>query len=192
MLARLAVETRCHHVQIDELLLWPLSTPTRGAYRHFIARLYGFEAPLATSLRPHAGLGDPLAGPRVRASWLAADLLQLGLTAVESQMLRVRHDVPRFSSPADALGWLYVSERLTLRGGLVRTRLVATIPEVIDTAGQYLATVHECGQPGWRELGALLDHAAHRDGVADRIVAAAHAAFASQRAWLEATAWDGF
>ncbi len=192
MLARLQAETIAHHAPIESLLFDPLERPCLSSYRHFLARMYGFDAPLGTRLLSTPGLPADLVIPRIRSSWIAADLLALDLTRVEARMLVMRHDVPAFDTGAEALGWLYAWERLVLRHDLIRARLKAMMPSVLDVAGQYLASTAYGTRHAWVELGALIDRAAYCENVAGRIVQAAQAAFVSQRQWLEATAWDGF
>src|SRR5665647_1848703 len=50
MLSRLTNETKDQHIGIDEGLLASFSSPSIGSYRHFLARMYGFSAPVGTAL----------------------------------------------------------------------------------------------------------------------------------------------
>lgn len=192
MLARLTLETQAHHAAIDDALLGPLTTPTRASYRHFLARMYGFEAPVGCALASTPGLDAAFVVPRIRAGWLATDLMALGLTPTESAMLRMRHPIPPLHDRAEALGWLYVIERTTLRHELIRRKVSVHAPDVLAIAGTYLHAYRSCAQQAWNELGGMLDRTATTVILADRIAQAAHAAFESQRAWLEASDWDGF
>jgi heme oxygenase len=192
MLSRLTNETKQHHISVDEGLLVSFSTPTVGAYRHFLARMYGFSAPLGTALLATPGLDAELLVARVRTGWLASDLLGLGLTRSESAMLQRRLDVPKFASAAEALGWLYVSERITLRHELIRNRMRATVPDAFESACDYLMSTSGRAHQQWNELGRHLDRAAINEEVANRILVGAHAAFAVQQAWIDATVYDGF
>ncbi|MDB4963348.1 MAG: putative Heme oxygenase [Myxococcales bacterium] len=192
MLARLTLETKRHHAPIEELLLDAIASPSVSSYRHLLARLYGFDAPLASRLLSTTGLDASFLVPRIRAAWIASDLLGLGLSRAEGAMLLRRHEIPAFSSGAQALGWLYVSERVTLRHDLIRAKIRSAIPEVLETAGDYLGSTQHRAQHGWAGLGAALDRAAYCEIAAQEIIKGAHAAFESQHAWLASTPFDGF
>ena len=192
MLARLQAETGAYHAAIDHALFSPFERPSVAVYRHFLARLFGFDAPLGTRLLATPGLPADLVVPRIRSSYIAADLLALDLTGVEAAMLRNRHDVPAFTCADEALGWLYAWERLILRHEEVRTRIETRVPGLLQHAGQYLALTTWGTRFSWHELGQMLDRAAHCELVAGRIVTGAKAGFASLQAWLDTTSWDGF
>jgi heme oxygenase len=192
MLSRLTNETKQHHIGVDEGLLVSFVAPSVGSYRHFLARMYGFSAPVGTALLATPGLDAELLVARVRTGWLASDLLGLGLTRAESTMLQRRLEVPVFSSGAEALGWLYVSERITLRHELIRNRMRTSVPDAFDTACDYLMSTSGRAHQQWNELGRHLDRAAINEEVANRILVGAHAAFAVQQAWIDATMFDGF
>lgn len=192
MLSRLTNETKEHHIGVDEGLLVSFAAPSIGAYRHFLARMYGFSAPVGTALLATVGLDAELLVSRVRTGWLASDLLGLGLTATESKMLQRRLEVPVFATGAEALGWLYVSERITLRHELIRNRMRVTAPDAFELASDYLMSTSGRAHQQWNELGRALDRAAINEEVADRILAGAHAAFAVQQDWIDATVFDGF
>ena len=192
MLARLQAETGACHAAIDHAVFAPFERPTVATYRHFLARVFGFDAPLGTRLLATPGLPADLVVPRIRSSYIAADLLALDLTGVEAAMLRNRHDIPAFATADEALGWLYAWERLILRHDDIRTRLHARIPGLLECAGKYLALTTWGTRFSWHELGQMLDRAAHNEVGAGRIVTGAKAGFASLQAWLDATPWDGF
>lgn len=187
MLARLAHETHAQHDVIDDLILTPLVAPTRARYRHYLARMYGFEAPLGCALVTTSGLEPAFVVPRVRAGWLAHDLMALGLTPAEAAVLRQRHVVPSFASGVEALGWLYVIERTTLRHDLLRRRLARALPQEIADAGAYLGCYRTRASHAWGELGALLDRTACSVAAVAAIISAARAGLASQQAWLART-----
>ena len=192
MLSRLTNETRTHHIGVDEGLLASFAKPSIGAYRHFLARMYGFAAPVGVALLATPGVDAELLVMRVRTGWIAADLLGLGLGRVESTMLQRRLNVPAFESDGEALGWLYVSERTTLRHELIRNRLHATIPEAMAIASDFLMSTSGRAHQQWNELGRALDRAAHSETVANKILDGANAAFAVQQKWIDSTVYDGF
>ncbi|MBA3457330.1 MAG: biliverdin-producing heme oxygenase [Deltaproteobacteria bacterium] len=191
MLSRLTNETKRHHVGIDEGLLSAFAIPSIGSYRHFLARMYGFSAPVGTALLAAPGLDADLLVSRVRTGWIASDLLGLGLTPVESAMLQRRLEIPELSA-AQALGWLYVSERITLRHELIRNRLHAEAPDAFRIASDYLMSTSGRAHQQWNELGRALDRAVVDHDYADQILAGASEAFAVQQEWIDATSYDGF
>jgi heme oxygenase len=188
MLARLARSTSSHHPAIDEAVMAVADEPTLASYRYLLARLYGFDAPLLASLLVTPGLDLSLVADRPRASDLANDLLALGITASEAQMLQRRHEVPRFACVAEAVGWMYASERITLCHPMIRARLRAAIPAALKVAGTYLGRTRT-PHVAWNQLGRFLDRTASCEVVAEQILEAAEVALASQRRWFEATAW---
>ena len=192
MMARLALEAGPQHRANEDALVSSLVEPSLGAYRHFLARMYGFSAPLGVALLATEGLEAELLVTRVRTGWLASDLLGLDLTRTEATMLQRRLEIPRFASAAEALGWLYVSERITLRHELLRTRLLAVIPTVFAAACDYLMSTNGRVHMQWNELGRALDRAAPSEEVAAAIVAGARAALDVQQRWIDATVYDGF
>ncbi len=187
MLTRLATETHTHHAAIDSALGATVRDPTLGGYRYLLARIYGFEAPVANALSATRGLDAEFARRRARASWLAADLIALGLTRAEHGLLARRHEVPRLDGAPEGLGWLYVLEMISLRVTPLRARLHE---KVLTVAGSYLMTARDAAT---RDLGATLDLVTHTPTIAKRIVAGAHDGFDSLRRWLASTPpWDGF
>ncbi|MDB4962748.1 MAG: bphO [Myxococcales bacterium] len=162
-----------------------------AAYRAYLTSLYGFESPFeeALALSGHVALG--FVAPRIKTGRIADDLLALGLTAADFVRLSRRQHIDRFSSAAQSLGWLYVIERLTLHHGALRDHLAATLPDELAVAGSYLAAYDGDTGDLWRELRLELEHVARSPAAADRMVAAAHEAFACQIAWLEQAEGDG-
>jgi len=192
MLSRLTLDTKPRHVAVDDALLSSFEDPTVDEYRHFLARMYGFSAPVGVALLATPGLDAELLVPRVRTGWLASDLLGLGLTRGESAMLQRRLDVPAFRTSAEGLGWLYVTERFTLRHELIRNRMRASLPEAFELACGYLMSTSGRVHQQWTELGRALDRAASSEDVAVQILEGAHAAFDALQSWIDWTIYDGF
>lgn len=184
MLTRLTLETRIHHASIDAKLLGPLETPSRSLYRRFLCLVYGFEAPLEAALAMAPGIELAFIQSRIKSGRIALDLLALGLTTQEFGLLAKRHRVPSFQTAAEALGWLYVSERTTLNHEMVRRRLLEDLPYEMEHAGSYLASYEGVVGERWRELGALLDRVAHDEASAQQVIDAAWDGLESQFAWL--------
>ncbi len=184
MIARLQVRTHADHAAIVSRLFGPLDHPTVPAYRHFLACVYGFDAPLGNRLLSTAGLPSDVVIPRLRTSQIAHDLLALDLTESERRLLREPHAIGPLASGAEALGWLFAWERLTLEHARIRHRLGEAIPDALTRAGLYLASTVDAPSRSWRQLGRLLDHSAYTEIIAERMCRGAEACLASLHAWL--------
>jgi len=159
-------------------------------YRRYLVRLYGFHAPAEAALAASQGLGSVVADAAqriVKVPLLAHDLMMLGLDRQELAQLP-RIPAPALAELSDALGWLYVVERLTL-DSVRQARLVATrLPSEIDFAGAYVRGHGRDLGARWRDLGTALDGWAARGGDADGVVQAALEATTRLHRWLRPTA----
>jgi heme oxygenase len=186
MVERLNDETRVHHTDTDadlDVLFRTDSTATH--YMLYLMRVYGFEAPLESSLAMTTTLDLMIdLRERSRASQLATDLMALGLRANQVAELPQCLAIPNFHGAAEALGWMYVVERATLAHSVIRHHLLTRLPDQMATASAYLQSYAGVVGKRWREFGATLDNVARHPAVADRIVASANEAFRCQRRWL--------
>lgn len=182
MLHRLDIETREFHAPVDERWLDLLAAGvTRETYTRHLECVYGFEAPLESALAytPHLVIADRL--DRTRSGLIAHDLLALGVTPAEITALEQCEAVPRFSGPAEAMGWKYVADRPTLLHAAIKRNLLDKL-DVTD-AYAYLSAHDGRASARWHQLGTLLDDIAVRRRAHDEIVDAARAAFACMAAW---------
>lgn len=184
VLARLDHETRLRHAQADnDRLCLMTSHATEERYRKFLERVFGFEAPVESALQMTPGLDEIVdLRARVHLKLLKCDLVALGRASVNG-LPRCRAVFP-FRSVEDALGWMYVIERNMLLHGLLRRHLEPRLPAQLAIAGSYLTGNERAVGARMRELAAVLDGFAKTPAIADRIVAAAHAAFRCQRHWF--------
>jgi heme oxygenase len=190
MLARLGAESETLLDVVDDALVGSLIKPTRSSYRYMLARVYGFEAPVGTALLHVPNFDANFARPRIRSGRLAADLIALTITPPEQALLARRHQVPVIHNAGEALGWLYVLERLAQRIAPLSRHLHDRLPGELVHAGSYLQSAHE---PSLFGLGDALDLLARTTAMADRIAAGASAGFRSLEAWISSTPpWDGF
>jgi heme oxygenase len=186
MLARLKDETRQLHRDADVDRLSPLAAPRSVAsYTGYLARIFGFEAPLEEELERAAEamrLVDPPGWRRVE--WIVEDLGILGIEPDRITALPRCPSIGPFESAADALAWLYVVERNAPMHGIVRRHFARRMPGQVAAASAYLGGTEMLSPRRWRALGAALDEIARTPREADRIVAAAEAAFRAQHHWL--------
>src|ERR1043165_8146550 len=107
MVERLTTETRAHQANADSLfdLLFADDVST-AHYLVFLRRTYGFEAALEAMLSttPNLGLMIDL-HERAKGTYLAQDMLALGLRPHAVAQLPQCLDIPHFAGAAEALGW---------------------------------------------------------------------------------------
>jgi heme oxygenase len=186
MIERLNDETRIHHAEVDgdfDLLFRDDAASTH--YQYFLMRVYGFEAPLesALAMTPNLGLMLDLR-ERQKTSFLAQDLLALGLRPQELAELPLCLVIPTYRGAAEALGWMYVVERSTLAHSVIRRHLLTKLPREMRYASAYLQAYSGVIGARWREFGIKLDDVARTPAISDRIVEAANEAFRCQRRWM--------
>ena len=187
MIARLNEETRAHHAEAetDFDILFQAETKAEH-YLTFLIKAYGFEAPLEALLvqTPNLDLMIDLQ-ERAKASFLAQDLVALGLRPSELPELPQCLAIPQFRGAAEALGWMFVVERTTLAHSVLRRHLLTRLPREVRNASNYLSCYTGVVGMRWRKYGATLDDVARHPAIADRIVVAANEAFRCQRRWIQ-------
>lgn len=186
-LLRLNLETRAFHDAADEAWLRLLQpSVSRADYMRQLVTAYGFEAPLeaAFAYTPNLKLFVDLR-QRSRAGLLAQDLLALGLRANEVSQLPQCMIAP-FTSPLEAMGWLYVTERSTLLHERVRTHLQGRIPGVTHALA-YLRAYEGMVNARWNELGHAIDRAVRTEPHLHDLIASAKAAFRHFTQWSQRT-----
>jgi heme oxygenase len=182
-LIHLNVATREHHAAADAPWL-DLMVPTAStrAYTRHLIRVYGFEAPLESAFRYTPGLAALIdLRARMRAGLIVQDLMRLGLGPARIAQLDQRFVT--FSTPAEALGWMYVAERSTLLHGAVRRYLTQHLPD-IALASAYLSAYGVAGAR-WSELGDALDATAQVPLVKSQLIRAAHQGFVALCEWYQ-------
>ena len=182
-LARLTVDTAAVHRAIDEQLFGALDFPTAAGYRRFLCLVYGFQAPLERAVMTTPAIDLAFVEERCKAPRIASDLMALGLTRREFQLLARRATIGPFATPAEALGWLYTTERLTLQVEALRVQLLGEMPVVFGLASEFITANQHVAEIRWRQFGTYLDQVASTYGV-DAIAAGARAGMASLESWL--------
>jgi heme oxygenase len=181
-LIHLNVATREHHGAADAPWL-DLMVPAveRHAYMRQLIHVYSFEAPLEAAFHYTPGLAT-LVDLRVRkrAGLIVRDLMHLGLGPARIAGLDQRFAT--FSSPAEALGWMYVVERATLLHNAVRRYLLQHLPDV-TSAWSYLAAYDGVAAARWSDLGSALDAIASEPDVKRQILRAARKGFVALHEW---------
>lgn len=182
MIVRLNLETRAFHAAADggwRSLLVP--EVTVGAYIQQLVHAYAFEGPIEAALAytPHLELVIDV-HERYRAGYIAQDLIALGLRPGEVARLPQQIIAP-FASPLEALGWMYVVERMNPLLEEVRRYLAVRLPQT-QHARVYLGSCDGHISARWQAFGHALDRAVRSPRMIDEVLHAARAGF---RTWIE-------
>lgn len=178
--AMLRAHTNALHERLDARIMALEPFADRARYGRFVRVQYRFQDAVEAGI--DAGLLAPLVSDiaeRRRLYLIARDLADLGLDAPAPE------PVPRLSTPAEMLGWLYVAEGSTLGAAFL-----AKEAQKLGLDDRFGAR-HLAGHPGgrglhWRNFTRALD-AAPLDETGDALAAAAAAsAFALVRDLVEA------
>ncbi|MDQ3367532.1 MAG: hypothetical protein M3680_19090 [Myxococcota bacterium] len=189
ILIRLALETRAWHGPADADRLQLLEHATPDTYRDFLEAVYGFELRCEEAFLLAPDVDPRVLRPRLKMARLREDLRALGRTEPELAAVPQPDDVPAFTSPAHAMGWLYAIERNTLLHGLLRRHLAGVLPVELDRASSYLTSYDEPGAGVlYRELGTALEETARLAFTPGQIVEAACEAFDAQHRWFASVA----
>lgn len=186
LLARLGRDTASHHAgadaDIDRFLFGPRTTA--DDYQCYLARIYGFLAPLEASLAIAPGLEGVIdVRERAKAPLVAQDLVALGTPWPHIASLPQCLAIPAFRGPAAALGWLYVAERPMLAAAVIARHLETRLPEQMDRGASYLGCYSGQVAARWCELGDAIERVAATEAIAERIVDASLDAFRTLRRW---------
>ena len=188
MLARLHHETRACHAIADADRLDTLgASSSRSEYLAVLSRIYGFERSVETAMWMTIRLDEVIdVRDRAHLRLLRADLRALGV--VDASKLPRATTVITFRDAASALGWVYAVERNTLLHAHIDARLRARMPTILEKASAYLVGNARSCRNRLRELGVAMDRLSNDPSAAERIVAAAHAAFRAQHRWYDLAA----
>jgi len=183
VLPTLERETSALHADAEADLFRILDDPTTAAYGRFLTRVFHFEAEAESQLLRVEGLPCELVAARLKTNRLAADLLALEPACYVRTILARPLELPPLRDPRDALGWLYVLERNTLRHLDLFRALAPRLRATLQIASRYLTTHSRDVYQRWHELGACLDRYAYDEHELTRIVDAATDAFDRQHRW---------
>jgi heme oxygenase len=185
LLLQLSLATRQAHADVDERWLELLRPNVAVSdYLAQLVRVYGLVAPFESACRYTPGI-EAFVDVRqsARAGLIAKDLLSLGLTPAQVSSVPSCPAITTFHSVTEAFGWLYVIERSTLLQDGIRRHLLSHLPQV-ENAVAYLTAYDGRVADHWQTLGAMLDKVGSTDELAEQVIAATHAGFASARLWF--------
>jgi heme oxygenase len=161
-----------------------LARPTRDTYRRYLCDLYGFIVAFEGRFAYMYELDFMFIRDRIKSGRIASDLMALGLTAYERQRLARRCWVPAFAVAHDALGWLYVVERLMLGLPGLRRRLATALPRELELAGGFVGTLPEEIEGSWHGLAHTLEHWIDDEEEMERVTRAGREALECLEEWL--------
>lgn len=176
-------ETRFHQCVSDaDRIALTGRPPTLTGYVSYLAKMYGYEAPLESALSVAPDLAKHLdVSNRMKAATLGTDLVALGFPPANLLALPVCAFEPLRSLP-QALGWLFVSEKNRTGHQLFRTYLSHELPAVLDgsTPG-----ITRTSADDWRQFERVLEGIVTRDSRAlDKVIEAAIEAYDCQHYWF--------
>jgi heme oxygenase len=188
LLARLERETNAYHSVAEADLFGILDDPTPDKFRLFLAAIFHFEQAVELRLEFVDELPPELVARSAKTSRLHDDLIALGHHPSVLQLLAHPLQLPPIDSVHEALGWIYVLQRNTLRHGALLRALAPRLRAALRLASRYLTTHAGDVYERWHELGTVLDRAVDDDAAAgQRVITAARDAFERQHLWYAAT-----
>jgi len=155
MHGHLGQQTQQFHASADGDRLAILEKPTPERYRTYLARIYGFEAPIERACIATDEVPRGLLRTHLKAARLRTDLDALGLDELELELAPLAP--PRFAGAPEALAWMWVLHRNTLLHGLVYRYLHAKLREPLRPAGSYLCAFEGRAGALMHELSAALE-----------------------------------
>jgi heme oxygenase len=175
---RLREATRRLHAELDGVAAVLEGGSPRYAW--FVAKQYGFLAPLEALLAEAAPLSD--LERRRKAHLFAADLLHLGLHPARLPRCAA---LPRVDSPARALGALYVLEGSTLGGAFLLAQAGRALGVAPGAGASGIAPYGAALAAMWISYAEGLDRfVRERPGDEPAVIAAAQETFERMIAWM--------
>ena len=179
--------TRLAHARIEAAL--PVLDPelSRGSYTRVIQAFYGFYAPL----EPCLALALPAEGAalaleqRAKVPLLVTDLIALGRTPSEVDVLPQCRRLPGVASASHAIGVLYVFEGATLGGQIIRKHLRARLDIDPSSGAAFFSGYLDATRAMWMQF---VDHVERSSSlVLDEAVVAAVDTFETLTSWLQSS-----
>jgi heme oxygenase len=179
---RLKVATSDLHVRAEQYVHILDADATEDTYRAYLARMWGFHAPIEERFGRHRGLAALgfAAAARRKQELLAADLEALG-TGDEPPRCAA---LPATTTVARALGVAYVLEGSTLGGRFILTRMQPRLGHLRGVATHFLEGYRGATGAMWRGYCAMADAALAEPGAYDEAEAGARETFATLIDWL--------
>lgn len=182
LLLRLKTETAPAHADVEQALDLEARTSSLSAYRHLIARFYGFHVTWEPCVE--AALADPqFFHPRRKSKFLERDLRELGMTQGAILRLPLWRPTMSIRTAAEALGSMYVLEGSTLGGVIIARHVERSLGLGRSNGCSYFRCYgDEVGRMWLAFKAALLTRCPPDEE--DRAIEAAQRTFETLRSWL--------
>jgi heme oxygenase len=195
ILKRLKLATSASHSALEEKLPLMNADLSRQAYCRFVARFFGFYAPLEAQLMasPHWQQLPFDYADRQKTPRLTQDLLALGTTPTALSATPLCAALPPLHAPEQLLGCLYVIEGATLGGRSITQHLHTKLGLTPQSGGAFFDGYGTQTGSRWKAFCTMLmnnaDHPDHPNHPIDEsrhaaIVAAADSTFQTLTQWL--------
>ena len=186
ILELLKARTRPHHERAEAALPLMDDGLTLDRYRDTLAALLGVYLPLEERLAAlHAWdkLGFDFERRR-KAPLIDRDLIALGWSASEIELVPLCPELPPVDTLPRALGALYVMEGATLGGQVIRRRLARTLGLDARDGVAFFSSYDDGVGPMWKEFQALVTRTVATHDEMDSMVASAAATFDALTSWI--------
>lgn len=161
---------------------------TEATYARYLAKMFGFHAPLEMAFAQHAGLEAAgfAAMQRRKRAWIVADLEALGVDAAPP----VCPAVPELGDVTRASGVAYVIEGSMLGGKFILAKMGPSLSSVLGRASRFLEGYRADTGSRWKQFGSLVERVLFDDAAVDRAIAGARDTFARLIVWLDEPALE--
>lgn len=158
----------------------------RETYEAVLRAFFGFYGSVESPLLQKVADILPDREQRKKTEWLKQDLNALGLPAKSIQ------DLPRatslnVTSPAQAMGALYVLEGSTLGGAYIAAHIQKTLGIDSESGGRFFMNYGSERQTMWERFRTQLTGFATTEAQEAEVLSGAMRAFAHMETWLEQT-----
>lgn len=188
LLDALRSSTATAHRRLEQRLALVDPGLSSARYRAIVEAMWGYHAPLEARLAA-AGAWEAVGldgRARRRVHHLHRDLVALGRTEAAIERLPRCERLPSVSTPAEAIGCLYVIEGSTLGGRVVLRHVRRCVGVDVESGARFFAGYGEHTAARWQETCAAIARFDRQPRAIERASRSAVDTFASLEAWLEA------
>jgi heme oxygenase len=160
-------------------------TLTMREYRCLLCKLYGFHSPLESVLGDNAGSNFSIdIAARAKSPLLRADLVSLGMTCPEVDLIEKCPCLPFVRSPDEIIGALYVVEGAGLGGKIIARKLNYLLGDDASAGRQFFLGRPDPDPLPWADFCRSLECLAATGSLATITQSALHT-FEALKLWLD-------
>lgn len=181
---RMRAETAAEHEQLEADLNLIRPDLELADYITLLERFYGFYVPLEQKIAAALGnIGrEPFFKGRVKRGYLIADLTYFGHPFNELTELPLA-EIPHFSTLADVVGALYVTEGATLGGQIITKHVTKRLGLSPSRGCTFFASYGDEVGPMWQSFCAFMEMVS-QPWFDDNAVESANEVFSAMHRWL--------